>query len=254
MKHLLTKARFVVIFLALLGCLTGVLWGNCFSPSATPARVVQWSPNAHWLTPFTPRHRFYLRRTVNLSDYAHGAWLRLSADNDFVLFVNGRSIAAEYSYFGRIPRNSLGLAKYSSVATQTLSESAPYDLRTGDVIQVNFTRDWRLTQYFDLTQYLLPGKNVIGLEIQASHSHPRVIAEGAIHPTADPATDIRLDTNDVDWVFSPLPVNRQRLKWADVEFPDQDWASPQQLSSRDRTYSRLIFNNRDQRLKRKMIN
>lgn len=242
-----------IILMVLLGCLLGILGRNCFTPVVQPAHPVQWSSSARWLTPLGPRHRFYLRRTVNLPNKAQAAWIRFSADNDFVLYVNGRSIASEYSYFGRIPRNSLGLGKYSSLLNQTINESAPYDLRTGDVIQTNYTRDWRLTGYIDLTHYLSPGKNVIGVEIQASHSYPRFLAEGRIYPTSDRSAAIHLDTNNKDWVFSPLPVNRQKLKWADVEFPDQDWKKPQQKFPNDKTYSRLTIPLWDQLLQGKWI-
>ncbi|MEM7064809.1 MAG: glycosyl transferase [Cyanobacteria bacterium P01_B01_bin.77] len=204
-----------------------------------PVQSVQWSSSARWLTPLTPRHRFYLRRTLTLPSYAQAAWLRLSADNDFVLYVNGQSVAVEYSYFGRIPRNSLGLSKYSSLVTQTINESTPYDLKTGDIIQTSYTRDWKLTKYIDLSNYLIPGKNVIAVEIQASHLHPRLLVEGKIYPTSDRTAAIQLATNNKDWVFSPLPVNRQKLKWSDVEFPDQDWQIPKQQRVTERTYSRV---------------
>lgn len=239
MKQQSNKVRLAISLLVLLGCLLGVLSRNCIAPIPQSVQSVQWSTSARWLTSPTPRHRFYLRRTITLPDYAQAAWLRLSADNDFVLYVNGQSVAAEYSYFGRIPRNSLGLGKYSSLVTQTISESVPYDLKTGDIIQTSYTQDWKLTGYIDLTHYLLPGENVIAVEVQASHLHPRLLADGKIYPTSDRTTAIPLDTNHRDWVFSPLPVNRQKLKWSDVEFPDQDWQIPRQQDINELTYSRV---------------
>lgn len=231
--------RLALSLLMILGFLVGMLGWNCFAPVSIPVQAVSWEATSQWIMPTTPRHRFYLRRTITLPDYAQGGWLRFSADNDFVLYVNGRAIAEEYSYFGRIPRNSLGLGKYFSEATQTLNDSSPYDLRTGDIIQVRYTRDWKLTGYFDLTQYLQPGKNVIAVEVQASHLHPRFLAEGAIYPTLDCTSLIRLDTGITDWRLSHLPVNRQKLKWFDVDFPDQDWQFPKQVPVHETTYSRL---------------
>ncbi|ESA33408.1 glycosyl transferase family protein [Leptolyngbya sp. Heron Island J] len=203
--------------------------------------------------PNSPRHRFYLRRTITLAESPQGGWLRFSADNDFVLYVNGRAIGEEYSYFGRIPRNSLGLGKYFSETTQTLGEIAPYDLRTGDIIQASYTRDWKLTGYFDLTRYLKPGKNVIALEVQASHLHPRLLAEGRIYPTLDTTTPISLNTGSTDWQLSPLPTNRQKLKWFDVEFPDHDWQRPKKLVVEETTYSRVSLHTVDRLLQGQWI-
>ena len=233
--------RLALSLLIILGCLVGMLGWNCFAPVSMPVQAVSWKATSQWIMPTVPRHRFYVRRTLTLPDYAQGGWLRFSADNDFVLYVNGQAIAEEYSYFGRIPRNSLGLGKYFSETTQTLTDSSPYDLRTGDIIQVQYTQDWKLTGYFDLTQYLQPGKNVIAVEIQASHLHPRFLAEGAIYPTRDRTSLIRLDTGTTDWRLSPLPVNRQKLKWFDVDLPDQDWQVPKQVPVHETTYSRLSF-------------
>ena len=231
--------RLALLLLIVLGCLVGLLGWNCFAPVSVPVKAVSWNATSQWIMPKTPRHRFYLRRTITLPDYAQGGWLRFSADNDFVLYVNGQSIAEEYSYFGRIPRNSLGLGKYFSETTQTFNDSQPYDLRTSDIVQISYTRDWKLTGYFDLTQYLKPGKNVISVEIQASHLHPRFLAEGVIYPTPDRESQIRLDTGTTDWRLSPLPVNRQKIKWFDVDFPDQDWQFPEKIPVHETTYSRL---------------
>ena len=214
------------------------MW-NCVLPVSIPPKPIQWQPTTKWIMPSTPRHRFYLRRTVELADYAQSGWLRMSANNDFVLYVNGRAIAEEYSYFGRIPRNSIGLGRNSSELTQTFSDSGPYDLRTGDVIQVSCSRDWKLTGYFDLTRYLQPGKNVIAVELQASHLHPQLLAEGAIYPVLDPTSAIRLDTGSTDWKLSPLPVNYQKIKWFDVAMSDANWQQPKQLPAKEKTYSRL---------------
>lgn len=233
------RQRLAVSLLILLGCLLGMLAWVCFSPVSVPAQPVQWQPSTRWIMPNAPRHRFYLRYTATLADYPKGGWLRLSADNDFVLYVNGRAIAEEYSYFGRIPRNSLGLGKYFSEMTQTLSDSGPYDLKTGDIIQASYTRDWKLTGYFDLTRYLKLGKNVIALEIQASHLHPRLLTEGKIYPTSDTSAFISLNTGSARWRLSPLPVNRQKLKWFDIDYPDHDWQAPKQMTVDEQTYSRM---------------
>lgn len=147
----------------------------------TSVERVDWSQEAQWIAPQTPTYRFYARHTFNLADSPTASWLRISADNDFTLYVNNRRIARENS----VLNNSLGLGARLKIPFQDINDSNRYNTKTSVNYLLASSNDWKLTAYVDLTCYLHSGKNVIALEIQKGKTNPRVVVEGAVYPTND---------------------------------------------------------------------
>lgn len=189
--------------------LSFVLWDK---PPA-PVDRVAWSPETQWIGSQEPSYSFYARRTFDLAENAQAGWLKLSADNDFVLYVNGKDIAKEVSTVN----NSLGFASKLSEKFQNVNDSVNYRSNGGAFYALSNTRDWKLTTYIDLTNYVRPGKNTIALAIQKNRQNPRVVVEGAVYPTrgSDP---IDLSTGATPWKISTLAENHHGLRWFDPEF------------------------------------
>lgn len=232
-----------------LGLLVGMLGNSIWDKVPSSINRVDWSSEAQWITSPEPTYRFFAARRFNLSEPAQLGWLRVSADNDFVLYVNGRVAAQEVSYQSKIPRNSLGLATKLGDPFQKFNDSAPYDLFANDWIQMPYPRDWKLTSYVDISSYLQTGKNVIGIEVQNSRKKPRVVIEGTVHTFAESAP-IDLTTGATAWRVSALSYNRQRLKWSDPHYSDESWPDAKLLGAvTEATYSRLskhLFDRRSQ--------
>ena len=216
-----------------LGFLLGLL---AFFWDKMPSQVerVAWSPEAQWIAPPQPSYRFYTRRTFYLADTVQAAWLRLSADNDFILYINGRVVARENS----ILVSSEGLASKLR-PHQGFSNSLSYSIPSFPEYWMANARDWKLTDYVDLTPYLHPGKNTIALEIQKSQENPRVVVEGAIYPVPD-APPIDLTTGVTPWQVSTLFETHQQIQWFDSEFPVENWPEAKAIGPvREATYTRL---------------
>ncbi|WP_256874946.1 glycosyltransferase family 39 protein [Nostoc sp. C052] len=227
-----------------LGLLLGSLMFSIWEKIPTSVERVNWSQQAHWIAPQTPTYRFYTRNTFNLSDNATAAWLRISADNDFTLYVNGREIAKE----NNVTNSSRGLGAGLRLPLQDINDSNRYDAKTSANYLLASSNDWKLTAYVDLTRHLQPGKNVIALEIQKGKTNPRVVVEGAVYLTDD-ATPISLSTGETTWRVSNLSETRQSLQWFDRDFSDENWLEAKVLGSvRETTYSRLSKNLFDRRL------
>jgi len=219
------------------GCLVGTLCCSIWDKVPSTVRPVAWSHQVQWLGPPEPNYRFYLRRTFDLPNKPQTAWLRISADNDFILYVNSKVVAREVTYYSRIPRNTLGLVSRRTDPNQGFNDSYPYYFIPGDNIQIAFARDWKLTTYVDLTPYLQPGKNLIAVEVQKSTHKPRVAVEGAVY-SIDSLSPINLNTGVGPWRVSIHAENRRQLKWSDPEFPDQSWPEAETLGPvRETTYS-----------------
>ncbi|NEP60040.1 MAG: glycosyl transferase [Symploca sp. SIO2G7] len=223
-----------------LGVLLGTLCCSIWDQVPTPTSPVFWSSEAQWIGSKEPTYRFYARRSFNLGDTEAGGWLRLSADNDFILYVNNLVVARELSDYGQIPRNTLGLASQSTDPYQNFNDSRPYSLGVRDWVQWSYPQDWKLTNYVDLTPYLQPGRNVIALEVQKSRTNPRAIVEGAIYTPDSDSSIINLTTGETPWRISTLAENQEQLRWFDQEFNDLNWSEAAILGQpTQKTYSRI---------------
>ncbi|WP_375514893.1 glycosyltransferase family 39 protein, partial [uncultured Nostoc sp.] len=221
-----------------LGLLLGSLMFSIWEKIPTSVERVNWSQQAQWIAPQTPGYRFYTRNPFNLPNNAKAGWLRISADNDFTLYVNNRLIARENS----VLNNSLGLGAGLRIPFQDINDSNHYNAKTSVNYLLASSNDWKLTAYIDITRHLRPGKNVIALEIQKGQTNPRVVVEGAVYPTDD-ATPISLSTGETTWRVSNLSETRQSLQWFDRDFSDENWPEAKVLGSvREATYSRLSKN------------
>ena len=231
--------RWISLVLVLtLGFLLGMLGFSLWDKMPPTTERVAWSPEAQWIAPAEPAYRFYVRRTFYVADTVQGAWLRLSADDDFILYVNGRAIAKERN----VLYNSLGLASRLSEPFQRLNDSVAYRSRGYDWIQLSNAKDWKLTTYIDLTSYLQPGKNTIAVETQKSRKNPRVVVEGAVYPLSK-SPPINLTTGATPWLVSTLNEAHQGKPWFDLDFPDQSWPEAKAIGSvREATYSRVSQN------------
>ncbi|MBW4615762.1 MAG: glycosyltransferase family 39 protein [Desmonostoc vinosum HA7617-LM4] len=221
-----------------LGLLLGLLGFSIWENIPTPVERVSWSQQAQWIAPQTPTYRFYARQTFNLPNIVEAGWLRLSADNDFTLYVNGQRVTGENS----VLNNSLGLHGSLRVQFQDFNDSNRYRAKTSVNYLLASSQDWKLTNYVDIASYLRPGKNVVALEIQKGQQNPRVVVEGAVYPIAN-ATPINLTTGASDWLVSNLSETHQSLRWFDLDFPDINWSQAQVLNTvQETTYSRLSKN------------
>ncbi|KAM3095147.1 glycosyltransferase family 39 protein [Phormidesmis sp. 146-35] len=233
MKH--SDRWLSLALIVILGCLLGMLSFVLWDKPPAPVDRVAWAAETQWIGSQEPGYSFYARRSFDLAEDAQAGWLKLSADNDFVLYVNGKDIAKEVSTVN----NSLGFASKLSEPFQNVNDSVNYRSNGGAFYALSNTRDWKLTTYIDLTNYLHPGSNTIALAIQKNRQNPRVVVEGAVYPTqgSDP---INLSTGATLWKISTLAENHHGLRWFDPEFPDQNWAAAKAIAPvQAPTYSRL---------------
>jgi hypothetical protein len=202
-----------------LGWLLGGLGFVLFDKHPAEVHRVQWAQSSFWLEPPKPAYRFYVRKTLLLTGRVQAAWLQVSADNDFRLYVNGKSVAREISTLN----NSLGLAARLSVPNQYFNDIQPYQVNVGVNYHLASNNDWRLAPVIDLSNLLRPGKNVIALEIQKGQKIPRFAMQGAIYPASGEAMPIALTSASEEWRGSLLSESSYGLPWYATDFPDTRW-------------------------------
>ena len=222
----------------ILGSMMGLLGFSLWDKPPVPVEQIAWSPTVQWIGVREPSYRLYSRRTFYLPAAPEAAWLRLSADHDFMLYVNGRMVAREVSTLN----NSLGLGSRLTTGFQNINDSSRYRVKTGVNYMLGNSRDWKLTAYVDLTAYLSPGKNAIAVEVQKGQQNPRVVVEGSVYPTAN-STPIDLSTGATPWQAATIPYIRQGMQWYELDYPAEDWLEAKALGTlREATYSRLSQN------------
>lgn len=238
------KKLLPLVLLLTLGFLLGIIGFSIWENIPAPVKPVAWSKQAQWIAPQTPTYRFYARHTFNLPGNPANGWLRISADNDFTLYVNGRRVARENSAFN----SSLGLHGGVRIPFQDVNDSIRYQNKPAYYL-LGSSQDWKLTNYVDLSSFLVSGKNVIAVEIQKGKTNPRVVIEGYVYPVAN-ANPIDLTTGATPWRISNLSETSQLIQWYDVDFPDTNWSEAKVIGAvKETTYSRLSQNLFDRSLK-----
>jgi hypothetical protein len=224
-----------LLLILILGLLLGLLGMSLWDKKPPTVERVAWAETAQWVGPSQTSYRFYARHTFFLPGAPEVAWLRLSADNDFILYVNGQKIIRETS----VLRSSRGLGDALSDTYQTFNDVAPYQTRSFPEFWLANPPDWKLTAYVDLTAFLHTGKNAIAVEIQNSEPDPRFVLQGEVYPVATgPAID--LSTGQAPWKVSSLAENLQDLFWFEPAYPDMDWPEATMIGPVvESTYSRL---------------
>ncbi|MBP0038173.1 MAG: glycosyltransferase family 39 protein [Roseofilum sp. SBFL] len=234
MKH--SFSWLSIISIAITGYLVGMLGFSIWDQPPMLPTPVNWSAQVTWIGLPNPSYRLYTRQTLNLPDRVKRGWLRLSADNDFRLYVNGKVLTQEVS----ILRNTLGLGGLVQDWPQKLNDFRPFPSLRPEWVYLRAPKDWKMTFYVDLTHYLQPGKNAIAVEVQSSQQHPRLLLEGKIYPVGDLEKAIDISTGSSPWKVSERFQSRQRLHWFDADFPDQTWPLVTTLDPpNEATYSRL---------------
>ncbi|MDZ4877810.1 MAG: hypothetical protein CLLPBCKN_007245 [Chroococcidiopsis cubana SAG 39.79] len=217
----------------ILGLSLGTLAFATWDKIPSPLERVDWSAETRWVAAPQPTYRFYARRDFYLAAPVQTAWLRVSADNDFILYVNGRAIAKEKD----ILYNAWGLSSRLSEKFQRL-EGISYRTYGYDWLHLANAKDWKIPTYIDLAPYLRSGKNTIAVEIQKGRQTPRLAIEGYVYSV--PSVPINLTTGAVPWQISTLYETHQALSWFDPNFPSQGWINAVAVGSvREKTYSRV---------------
>ncbi|MEM6255889.1 MAG: glycosyltransferase family 39 protein [Cyanobacteria bacterium P01_D01_bin.156] len=230
----MSKRWFVLVLM--LGLLWGSLGFSIWQPSTVKLNPVQWSPQVQWITSPESSYRFYTRHTFYGPESVQAAWVRISADNDFVLNINGRQSVIRENGSLNSPK---GLAYRRKVPLQDFSDTLTYPAKTGLNYVMGSSPDWKISVYLDLTNYVRPGKNVIAIEVQKGTSSPRLAVEGEVLPEQEFAP-IDLSTGATSWKTAILAENRSALRWFQPAFDDTHWPEALQLGPiRETTYTRL---------------
>ena len=237
----MTKVKNIWLALGIiitLGSMLGMLCFITFDKLPTPIKQVDWSPNAQWITVPQESYRLYARKDLYLQGQVESAWLRLSGDNSFILYINGQQVARQSTN----ANSSEPFTGNSSLPFQEINDALSYKV-VGEHRHIDFPRNWKLTYYVNLIPYLNPGQNVLAVEVQDPRKLPSLVVEGYIYPSEPSASQISLATGSTDWKVSNMDQSHENSLWSDVGFPDENWENAKVIGPvSDPTFSRLSKN------------
>ncbi|HEX5470552.1 MAG TPA: glycosyltransferase family 39 protein [Lacipirellulaceae bacterium] len=220
----------VIVAGLLVGQAAYVVWRGSDDVSA-----VAWRPGVRWIGPTEPGYQAYFRHSFYIDSLPTSAWLRLSADSSFDLYVNGRLVSREDTP----TNNAKGLgAGLKSQISQPLSDTRVYRAPIESTIAVTSVPDWKLCVYEDIGKYLVAGRNVIAVAVGSSVTKPRLAIEGTIRIT--PEREVNLATGEGKWIVSSRPDSNDGHIWYEPEYADQYWSMAERLGSvSEDVFSRL---------------
>jgi hypothetical protein len=158
------------------------------------------------------------RRDFRLAGHVRNAWIAVSARDGFEVTVNGYAIGWQYMMRPTRPYQS------------TLSERGQWISWPKVALSLNFAREYQWTDhdnyllpvFVDLTPYLKPGSNIIGLEIESRESPAKVRFDGSIKLWNGEVISL---ASGSDWQAEVTPPNIHNMDWRSPNYPIRSWQS-----------------------------
>ncbi|MFH1314546.1 MAG: glycosyltransferase family 39 protein [Candidatus Eisenbacteria bacterium] len=199
--------------------LFSLLWGYFLYESTgvrrTPFYTPDWS--GQWIRfqgPDTPRS--YFRKEFYLTDNVAHAWVQISADNDYILYLNGDRVGWEENLLS----NTSPCQEAQSERGQKIGRQIPFPIRNPPEAQWRSPRDWTIATFYDITSLLKVGKNVLGVAVQTDRSSARFVLDGEVEDILGETYPL---SSDSTWKASSLPETELGLPWHQLEFTDTRW-------------------------------
>jgi hypothetical protein len=229
------KRALPIIVIVVAGLLLGQAFYALWKGNGNDARPVTWARSVRWAAPLQPCYQAYFRYTFYIESPPESAWLKLSADNNYALYINGRLVSRESNSVNHAKGLAIGV---NSQLKQGINDSRAYRGPVEPMLALWSLPDWKVCVYEDIGKYLTSGRNVIAVVVANSLSKPRLAVDGSIHLT--PERSIPIGTGEPGWLVSSQAENRGKLMWYEPQFPDLHWESAIRLGPVQETiYSRL---------------
>jgi 4-amino-4-deoxy-L-arabinose transferase-like glycosyltransferase len=223
------------LIVLLLGWAAGWVGYSLVDKLPPQVQKVVWNPRVHWIASPQPAYRFYARHVFELGSEPLGAWLRISADNQYKLFINGQLVDFQVKTSNSSPYRLSG----RNLGEQNFNDSLSYGAKVIATYQLDHNQEWQLPGYIDITRYLKLGRNVLAVEVQKGRKAARLAVEGGVY-TIRGDLSIDLSTGTTLWRTSQLSSVRMEKPWNDPQFVDLQWTPATDLGSvTESTYSRL---------------
>jgi hypothetical protein len=199
--------------------LFSLLWGYFLYESTGVRRTPFYTPDwggqwIRWQGPDVPRS--YFRKEFDLPDNVAHAWVQISADNDYILYLNGKRVGWEENLLS----NTSPFQEAQSEVGQKVGRQIPFPIRNPPEAQWRSSRDWTIATFYDITSLLKVGKNVLGVAVQTDRSSARFTLDGEVEDILGETYSLRSDST---WKASSLPESELGIPWYRLEFKDTRW-------------------------------
>ncbi|WP_169977131.1 glycosyltransferase family 39 protein [Tautonia rosea] len=174
-------------------------------------------PEGLWIaSPDRAAFTGYFRTEFMVTGQPKHAWIVVSARNAFEVTVNRNPVGRIYLW-----RPTRPYQNGTSDPGQRITHPEP-------VMALNFPREYqwsdhdnaRVPLFIDLSEYIRPGRNVIGVQVEARHPQPSFQLSGAVELWSGEVIPIQ---SNPSWRAEPVPPGLQTLDWTEPNYVDAQW-------------------------------
>jgi hypothetical protein len=200
------------IFCLLGGLVLAIYLGHWLLPASNPVEPLV--PRNGWISTRVPSKRGHFRQTLHIPFLPEYAWIAVSAD-DYQLFVNGFKVGTNMHL---TDAGNAFQDRLSDVA-QRLSRGLTFRMVRDPLLRQNASEEWRGAQFYDIREFLLPGRNTIAIYVQSDRS-VRLAVTGLVSAGRE-TVDISGDASA--WRASAESTVQRGVSWHDPLYDDVDW-------------------------------
>jgi len=183
----------------------------------------QWQ--GHWIAvDDNPGARGYFRKIFNVNARIKNAWVRVAANNEYRLYVNGNIVAQNI----HMRRNTSAFQEGYSESGQRVRPLCTSVVQP--IIELFWERhkDYYFPVYVDITPYLINGRNAICLDVTTAEPHPSMILDGNLDFYNGTRTTL---ASNREWRANPTAVWEPGMPWTHAGFDDARWKKAKYLEN-----------------------
>ena len=169
----------------------------------------------HWIEPDVPSKRAFYRSTIDVPFTPLWGWVAIAAE-DYIVYINGHTAASN-----NVSTDSTRpLQSQISDQAQSMIPFSPA-VAYGPELRRAGNSEWRFPQHVQITSYLRPGRNVIGVFMQ---SPARLGAQFAIQgEILGEGQRVAIPAKAQDWKTSTVSSLISGLPWYSPLAEALDW-------------------------------
>jgi hypothetical protein len=209
------KRVFIILAIILFCVLLGTVFHHAYLRKSPPLYKIR--SNGYPIF-YPDKNAIYtvFRKSFSISQTEiRNAWLSISADNSYELYVNGSLIGFDRNYI-----NTNGFQSSISESSQRIGDEAPFNMRNVSEIMMESYENGIITTFYDIGDFLRAGKNVFAVFVQTDGERASLVLDGEVESSDGVRIAILTDNT---WKTSPVLEVKDGIYCQDYRFDDAHW-------------------------------
>jgi len=166
--------------------------------------------------PYTDEYKSFFRKTFFVARRIKNAYLRISADNDYTVFLNNQVLGRDLNLGSNTASFQGGLTEEG----QKVGSGSSFPVKNPPEAQWTSSPDWRVACFYDITPYIKSGKNVLAVAVQTDRKPARLLLEAYLQDMGGKVYKI---VSDQSWKVNRVEETKKSLAWFKIDFDASRW-------------------------------